>query len=70
MDFGDFSSLPPERAEAVEAWLSQPVETCRLCEQPIYAADQRVRDPEEQDPDAATLLHLPCLAAVEAEVNG
>jgi hypothetical protein len=62
----DFTSLPPERAKAVEAWLSRPVGTCRFCGKPIYPTDPRARDPEEKDEDAATLLHLPCWEAVRA----
>ena len=34
MRFGDLSSLPQTRAEAIEAWLSRPVGACRFCEWP------------------------------------
>ena len=66
MHLGDFSSLPPERARAVEAWLLRPVGTCRVCGQPIYPTDPRARDPEEKDEDVVALLHLPCWEAVRA----
>jgi hypothetical protein len=73
MEFGDLSSLPPERAEAVEAWLLRSIGTCRLCGQPICPTDARTRDPREKDEDQATLLHLPCWELVrvveEAELE-
>jgi hypothetical protein len=66
MRFGDLSSLPRQRAKAVEAWLSLPLGTCRVCGRPIYPTDPRARDPKEKDDDLATLLHLPCWNAVRA----
>jgi hypothetical protein len=66
MSPGDLSSLPPDRAKAVEAWLSRPLSTCRFCGQAVYPTDPRARDPQEKDEDAATLLHLPCFEAVRA----
>jgi hypothetical protein len=66
MCFGDLSSLPRKRAEAIEAWLLRPIGACRFCEEPIYPTDPRARDPQEKDEDAATLLHLPCWEAVRA----
>ena len=66
MPSSNYDSLQPERAKAVEAWLSLPLGTCRVCGRPIYPTDPRARDPEEKDDDLATLLHLPCWDAVRA----
>ena len=63
----NYESLPPDRAEAVQAWLSQPVGTCRVCDAPIYPTDPRARDPDEKDDNAATLVHLTCAEAPESE---
>ena len=59
--------LPPDRAKAVEVWLSTSVGTCRLCGQPVYPTDPRRRDPDELDEDAVAILHLPCLQAAASE---
>jgi hypothetical protein len=66
MPSSNYESLPPERATAVEAWLSRPVGACRFCGRPIYPTDSRARDPQEKGEDRATLLHLPCFEAVRA----
>jgi len=66
MRFGDLSSLPRQRAKAVEAWLARPLGTCRVCGQPIYPTDPRARDPQEKDEDRATLLHLACFETARA----
>jgi hypothetical protein len=66
MSPGDLSSLPPDRAKAVEAWLSRGVGACRFCEEPIFPTDPRARDPKAKDDDAAALLHLGCWEAVRA----
>jgi hypothetical protein len=58
-----YTCLPPERAKAVEAWLSTPGGTCRLCGQPVYPTDLRRRDPKEPDESVVALVHLPCLVA-------
>jgi hypothetical protein len=67
MSAGPFPSLPPERAKAVEAWLSTPGGTCRLCGEPVYPTDSRRRDPEEPDEDVVALVHWPCLEAVDTD---
>jgi hypothetical protein len=64
-----YPSLPPDRGEAVRAWLSSPIGTCRVCGEPIYPTDPRARDPDEKDKDAATLVHLLCLSAAESEAD-
>jgi hypothetical protein len=57
--------LPPDRAQAVDAWLSTTLGMCRACARPVYPTDSRVRDLDERDAARATLLHLACLQTLE-----
>ncbi len=62
-----FDVLRPERAEAIRAWLAEPLASCRLCGWPVYRTDPRQRDPAEGDEKALALVHLACLRAAQAE---
>jgi hypothetical protein len=70
--------LSPERAEAVQSWLSTPLNTCRLCQQPVFPTDPRKVDkkfrpppppPGEETPmakfkrETPDKLHLACAAS-------
>ncbi len=59
----------PARSDAVARWLSSSVGTCRLCEQPVYPTDPRVRDPDEKDEDATAIMHLACFEAAELDAE-
>jgi len=59
-----YAHLPPERAEAVETWLSTPLRDCCICGAPVYPTDPRCLDPGVPE-DAATVVHLSCAAASE-----
>ncbi len=63
-------SLQPHRARAVQAWLSTPIGTCRICGEFVYPTDSRQRDPKEADDSVKAILHLPCLRAEEADAAG
>ena len=67
MSAGPYASLPPERAKAVDAWLSTPLGSCWLCGEPVYPTDSRQRDPKELDEGVAALVHLPCLMAADED---
>jgi hypothetical protein len=60
--------LPPDRAEAVDAWLRTPLGACRLCGASVYPTDSRQHDPLEPD-EVVALVHLPCLRAAEADAE-
>ena len=67
----DLSSLPPERAAAVDEWLGSPLMhpavgdepaqpvSCTVCDEPLRPIDPRVRD-GNADEKELLLVHLSC----------
>jgi hypothetical protein len=51
-DLPDLTSLPPDRATAVGAWLTSTLNPCRICGEPVTPLDSRIHDDDYKPPDA------------------
>ena len=59
----ELSTLPPDRADAVRAWLEGSLCECRICEEPVRRIDPRAYDKDAVRPKGdsrPSLRHLGC----------